>query len=126
MASTAPKLSIIEYAIIGGVGYVLYQVALSGGIGGPAQKAALSLCKAFRSEAACTAGIVDPDAPGIKPPIPGGGAGRSYPCGFVQDNGNGTWSFVRNYAAGGFTTEYTGTKSGAEQAFNASGLTWCK
>ncbi len=119
------KLSIIEYAMIAGVGYVLYQVAISGGIGKPAQDTALSICKAFRSEAACKQGINNPDTgkPIASPAVPGT---RTYPCGFVQDNGDGTYSFVKNYAPGGFTEESRGTKAQAEQAFNTSGLALCR
>ncbi len=133
--ATQPKVSIIEYAMIGGVGFVVYKLAKSGSLGSGPQKAALDLCSSFMPRASCMVGVTlvdDTGKPiagsGVKPPVAPvpGGSGRSYPCGFTQDNGDGTFSFVENYAPGGFTARYTGAKAAAEQAFNASGLTWCK
>ncbi len=133
--ATQSKLSIVEYGMIAAVGYVVYKVAKSGSLGPSAQKTALQLCSSFMGPAKCQADVAvnagtEPPysgAPGTTNPPASSGGGRSYPCGFVQDNGDGTWSFVRTYAPNGFDPPaYTGTKAGAEQAFNASGLTFCK
>jgi hypothetical protein len=47
------------------------------------------------------------------------GGGGVYPRYFVQDNGDGTFSLVQEYAPGGFTVMASGTRTDMEKMYNA-------